>query len=60
VLVDRARHQLLAGSALTRDEHRRVDPRHPIELPIQVQHGPALADHLVAPYPLLAAVEVVL
>src|SRR4030095_4652308 len=45
-LVDRARHQLLAGTALAGDQHRALvlgDGLHP---PVDVAHGRAHADQL--------------
>ena len=46
--VQRARHQLLAGAALARDDHRRVAVRDRLHALDQREHAGRVADQLVA------------
>ena len=45
-VVQRARHQLLAGAALAGDEHRGVGVGHPLDQLVHLPHGGALADQV--------------
>ncbi len=44
-LVERSRHQLLAGAALPEDQHRGVAPRRPLDGEHRLSQGRVLPDH---------------